>query len=67
MSRSVIITEAKINRVLKAMVNNGIVVKEVDITADKVVLVTDNHPAHAQPKPSQQIKGWTASPFDNHN
>lgn len=67
MSRSVIITEAKINRVLKAMVNNGIVVKEVDITADRVVLVTDSHPAHAQPKPSQQIKNWTSSPFDNHS
>ncbi len=65
MTRSMTITAAKIDRVLKAMVNNGIVVKEVDIMADRIVLVTENSPAYATPQTTQKIKGWTSSPFDN--
>ena len=65
MARSMTITEAKIDRVLKAMVNNGIVVKEVDIMADRIVLVTENSPAYAPLQTNQKIKDWTTSPFDN--
>lgn len=65
MARSMTITGAKIDRVLKAMVNNGIVVKEVDIMADRIVLVTENSPAYATPQTNKKIKEWTTSPFDN--
>ena len=63
MARSVTITEAKINRVLKAMVSNGINVSKIDILADRVVLMTDHD--DADHKSSKKIKDWTRSPFDN--
>ena len=65
MARSMTITAAKIDRVLKAMVNNGIAIKEIDIMADKVVLVTENSPECAAPQVTQKMKDWTISPFDD--
>ena len=65
MARSMTITEAKIGRVLKAMVDNGIAVSKVDIMADRVVLLTDTSPSDQPVQTSKKIKNWTASPFDN--
>lgn len=65
MARSMTITEAKIGRVLKAMIDNGIAVSKIDIMADRVVLLTDAEENKPNSKVSQNIKNWTASPFDN--
>ena len=65
MAQPMTITIAKIDRVLKAMVNNGINVSKIDILADRVVLVTDSDKIDAGPSHSKKIKDWTSSPFDN--
>ncbi len=65
MARSMTITEAKIDRVLKAIVNNGINVDKIDILADRVVVMTNCDESGADPKSSKKIKNWTSSPFDN--
>ena len=65
MARSMTITEAKIDRVLKAMVNNGINVSKIDIMADRVVLMTDAEISESLPSKPKKIKDWTSSPFDN--
>lgn len=67
MARPMTITEAKIERVLKAMVNNGINVSKVDIMADRVVLMTEADQLPQEQIQHKKIKNWTASPFDNKN
>ena len=65
MARSMTITEAKIDRVLKAMVNNGINVSKIDILADRIVLMIDSEKTNSDHVSSKKIKEWTTSPFDN--
>jgi hypothetical protein len=40
-------------------------VSKIDIMADRVVLLTDAEENKPNSKSSQNIKNWTASPFDN--
>ena len=63
MARSTVITEAKIDRVLRAMVNNGIAVGQINIMSDCVELITEQDNPESKRKP--KIKEWTKSPFDD--